>query len=162
MAGYRFSEGAGITTADASGSANTGTLVNGPAWTNGQYGGALAFGGTDYVDLGNPASLQLTGSMTLTAWIKIGANPADDGAIVAKLGPAGWQLKTSPDTGPRTAAIQISSDGVDSVQRYSSTILAANTWCHVAGVYDAAARTLSIYVNSVVDDGLLAGTVPPS
>ena len=136
--------------------------MNGPAWTAGEYGGALSFSGANYVDLGNPASLQLTGSMTLTAWIKIGANPADDGAIVAKLGPAGWQLKTSPDTGPRTAAIQISSNGSDSIQRYSSTVLAANTWYHVAGVYDAAARTLSIYVNGFFDNGVLAGTVPPS
>jgi glucose/arabinose dehydrogenase len=162
VAGYRFSEGAGITTADVSGNNNSGTLVNGPAWTTGQYGGALTFGGTDYVDLGNPASLQLTGSMTLTAWIKIGANPGDDGAIVAKLGPAGWQLKTSPDTGPRTAAIQISSDGSDSIQRYSNTILSANTWYHVAGIYDAVAGTLSIYINGVFDNGVLAGTVPPS
>jgi hypothetical protein len=84
----------------------------------------------------------------------------DDGAIIGKLGPAGWQLKTSPDTGPRTAAIQISSNGSDAIQRYSSTVLTANTWYHVAGVYDAAGRTLSIYVNGVLDNGVLSGTVP--
>jgi len=30
----------------------------------------------------------------------------------------------------------------------------------VAGVYDAAARTLNIYVNGVLDNGALSGTVP--
>jgi len=100
--------------------------------------------------------------MTLSAWIKISANPGDDGAIVAKLGPTGWQLKTSPDTGVRTAAIQISSDGSDSIQRYSRTVLAANTWYHLAGVYDAASRTLSIYLNGALDDGVLSGSVPAS
>jgi hypothetical protein len=98
--------------------------------------------------------------MTLTAWIRISANPWDDGAIVAKLGAAGWQLKTSPDTGVRTAAIQISSNGVDAIQRYSATVLTIGTWYHVAGVYDAAARALNIYVNGVLDNGVLAGTVP--
>jgi PKD repeat protein len=162
VAGYRFSEGLGITTADLSGNGLAGTLVSGPIWTTGRYGGGVSFNGSSYINLGNPAALQLTGSMTLTAWIKISANPGDDGAVVAKLGGAGWQLKTSPDTGPRTAAIQISSNGSDSIQRYSKTVLAVSTWYHLAGVYDAAARTLSIYVNGVLDNGVLSGTIPAS
>jgi len=160
VAGYRLDEGAGATTADISGNNTTGTLVNTPIWTTGTYGNALGFGGTGYVDLGNPASLTLTSSMTLGAWINISANPFDDGAIIAKLGQAGWQLKTSPDTGVRTAAIQISSNGFDSIQRYGATVLATNTWYHVAGVYDAAARTLDVYVNGVLDNGMLSGAVP--
>jgi hypothetical protein len=39
-------------------------------------------------------------------------------------------------------------------------VLTTNTWYHVAGVYDAAAQTLSIYVNGVLDNGVLSGTVP--
>jgi glucose/arabinose dehydrogenase/PKD repeat protein len=160
VAGYRFNEGSGTTTADSSTNNITGTLVNSPAWTSGKYGTGLSFGGTAYVDLGDPAALRLTGSMTLTAWIKISANPVDDGSIVAKLGPAGWQLKTTPDTGPRTIGIQISSNASDTIQRYGATILATNTWYHVAGVFDAAARTLSVYLNGVLDNGALSGTVP--
>ncbi len=162
VAGYRFNEGAGTTTADLSGNAITGTLRNGPTWTTGQYGGGLNFAGTSYVDLGSPAFLQLTGSMTLTAWIRISTNPGDDGAIVAKLGAAGWQLKTTPDTGQRTLGIQISSSTGSTIQRYGSTVLSAATWYHVAGVYDAAARTLSVYLNGVLDNGALSGTVPAS
>jgi hypothetical protein len=160
VAGYRLDEGVGSTTADISGTNATGTLVSGPSWTTGKYNGALSFNGTSYVDLGNPVPLRLTGSMTLSAWINIGANPADDGSIVAKLGSAGWQLKTSPDTGVRTAAIQISSNGSDSIQRYSAGVLTPGVWYHVAGVYDAAARTLQIYVNGVLDNGVLSGSVP--
>jgi hypothetical protein len=111
------------------------------------------------VDLGNPASLRLTGSMTLTAWVKITSQPVDDGAIVAKLGSVGWQLKTSPDTGVRTAAIEISNGSVP-IQRYSNTVLVPNTWYHLAGVYDAVNRTLSIYVDALLDNGVLLGTVP--
>jgi PKD repeat protein len=160
VAGYRLSEGSGVTTADISGNNSNGTLLNSPGWATGVYGNALSFNGASYVDLGNPSTLRLTGSMTLSAWINIDANPGDDAAIVAKLGTAGWQLKTSPDTGVRTAAIQISSNGSNSIQRYSSTVLALNTWYHIAGVYDAAARTLSVYVNGNLDNGVLSGTVP--
>jgi fibronectin type 3 domain-containing protein len=160
VAGYRLSEGAGSTTADISGNNATGTLVGAPVWTTGRYGSALQFDGMSYVDLGNPVPLRLTGSMTLSAWINIGTNPDDDGAIVAKFGSRGWQLKTSADTGARRAAIQISSNGSDSIQRHSASVLTPGVWYHVAGAYDATARTLQIYVNGVLDNGALSGTVP--
>jgi glucose/arabinose dehydrogenase/PKD repeat protein len=160
VAGYRLDQTTGTTAPDISANNTTGTLVNAPAWTTGKYGNALSFSGNNYVDLGNPTSLRLTGSMTLSAWINISANPFDDGAIVGKLSGAGWQLKTSPDTGVRTAAVQVSSNGSNSIQRYSNTVLATNTWYHVAGVYDATARTLDIYINGVLDNGVLSGTVP--
>ncbi len=162
VAGWRLDEGAGTTTADLTGNGATGTLVGSPTWTSGTRGGALSFGGTQYVDFGNPTQLRLTSSMTLTAWIRIGSNPPDDGAIVAKLGGVGWQLKTSPDTGVRTAAIQIAPTSSGTTQRYSATILQPGTWYHLAGVYDATARTLSVYVNGVLDNGVLSGTVPAS
>jgi hypothetical protein len=39
-------------------------------------------------------------------------------------------------------------------------VLSVGVWYHVAGVYDAAARTLDIYVNGVLDNGVRSGTVP--
>jgi len=156
VAGYRLDEGAGSSAGDVSGNGLSGVLSGGPTWTTGRYGGALSFAGTSYVDLGNPAALHLTGSMTLTAWIRIASNPTDDGAIVSK---GDWLLKTTPDTGVRTAAIQIGT-GTGNVQRYGATVLAPNTWYHVAGVYDAAARTLQVYLNGALDSGTLSGTVP--
>ena len=47
-------------------------------------------------------------------------------------------------------------------QRYSTTVRSLNTWYHVAGVYNAAVRTLDIYVNGVLDNGALQGAVPAS
>jgi len=164
VAGYAFSEGAGASTADASGNGLTGSLVNGPAWVNGKFGKALSFNGSStYVNLGNPPALQMTGSMTLSAWVFETANVADDGQIVAKSdGASGWQLKSSKDTGPRTFGIAITNTAGASVQRYSQTVRALNTWYHVAGVYDATARTLNIYVNGILNNGVLSGTVPSS
>ena len=69
QAGYAFDEGTGTTSADKSGHALVGTLTNGATWTTaGKYGNAVALDGVnDYVNLGNPTALQLTGSMTLSA-----------------------------------------------------------------------------------------------
>jgi hypothetical protein len=162
-AAYGFDEGTGITTSDASGNGNTGH-IHGAGWTaESQYGDALSFSGAgSYVDLGNPASLQSTGSMTWSAWVYITGAPAGDGEIIARSGDAdGWQLKTSLDTGQRSFAVAIS-NGSSLIQRYSNTVPALYTWYYVAGVYDANAQMLDIYVNGVLDDGAINGAVPAS
>ena len=148
---------------DVSGNGITGT-INGATWTTGgKYGNALSFNGSSsYVDLGNPTLLQITGSMTWSAWVKAAANPADDGQIVAKSDDtSGWQLKTSPDTGPHTFGVAVAGAPI-LAQRYSTTVRSLNVWYHVAGVYNAAARTLDIYVNGVLNNGTLSGTIPAS
>jgi hypothetical protein len=164
VAAYGFNEGTGTTVSDASGNGITGA-INGATWTTGgKYGSALSFNGSSsYVDLGNPAALQITGSITWSAWVKAAADPADDGQIVAKSDEtSGWQFKTSPDTGPHTFGVAVSSGANTRAQRYSTAVRSLNAWYHVAGVYDAAARTLDIYVNGVLNDGTLRNTIPAS
>ena len=163
VAAYKFNEGNGTIVNDASGNGITGSIFGATWTTGGRNGNALGFdGSSSYVDLGNPSLLQITGSMTCSAWVKAAANPANDGQIVAKSNDAaGWQLKTSRDTGPQTFGVAISS-GSGRVQRYSTTVRSLNVWYYVTGVYDAAARTLDIYVNGVLDNGVLRGTIPAS
>ena len=101
--------------------------------------------------------------MTWSAWVKATANPADDGNIIAKSDwISGWQFKTSPDTGPHTFGISVAGSANTFAQRYCTTTRLLNVWYHVAGTYDAAARTLNIYVNGALDNGVLRGTVPAS
>jgi len=110
VAAYNFNEGSGTTVIDASGHGITGT-VHGTAWTTGgRYGNALSFNGSSgYVDLGNPALLQITGSTTWSAWVKAAANPANDGQIIAQSNSSfGSQFKTSRDTGPHTFGVSVS------------------------------------------------------
>ena len=163
-AGYAFDEGTGTTAADASGHGIVGTLTNGPGWSAGIYGSALNLDGVnDYVDLGNPTALQLTGSMTVSAWIYSTSFPGDDAAVVSKRGlAAGFQLDTTNDTGPRTIGFKLTNSSGGDMFRYGATTLQTNTWYHIAGVYDAAAQTLHVYLNGQLDDGLLSGTVTAS
>src|SRR5262249_18049918 len=103
IAAYGFDEGSGTTALDESGHRLNGSIV-GATWTAGKYGQGLSFNGaSSYIDLGNPSLLQVKGSMTWSAWVRAIANPLDDGEIIAKSDDvSGWQLKTTPDTGPQT------------------------------------------------------------
>lgn len=45
--------------------------INSPNWVDGRFGGALKFDGDDdYVNCGNGTSLDITGAMTIEAWVK--------------------------------------------------------------------------------------------
>ena len=164
-AAYSFDESSGSTVADASGQGNTGT-ISGATWTaQGRFGNALSFDGVnDYVTLGNPVALQLTGSMTVSAWINSSAFPADDAAIVSKRasGQLGMQLDTTVDQGARAVGFKLTNASGGSMFRYGATTLQLNTWYHVAGVYNASTQTLDIYLNGQLDNGALVGTITSS
>ena len=115
----------------------------------------------DFVELGNPAPLQLTGSMTVSAWVNSAAFPADDAAIVSKRtsSEVGYQLDTTVDRGPRTIGFKLTNSSGGDMFRYGATTLQANTWYHVTGVYNAATSELHVYLNGQLDDGTLLGTV---
>jgi hypothetical protein len=164
QAAYGFNEGSGSTVTDSSTNGITGT-IQGAVWTtSGKYGSALSFNGiSSYVDLGRPAALNKTGSMTWEAWVYATGTPADDAQIIALSDDStGWQLKTTAVTGARTFAIAISADSTTRPQRNGKTAITLNTWYHVAGVYNAAAQSLDIWVNGVLDNGTLINGTPSS
>jgi len=118
-------------------------------------------GVNDFVELGNPAGLQLAGSMTVSAWVNSSAFPGDDAAIVSKRTPGrvGYQLDATVDRGARTVGFKLTSSSGGSMFRYGATTLLANTWYHVTGVYNAASSEMHVYVNGQLDDGALVGVV---
>ena len=164
LVAYSFDEGSGPTAGDSSGNGINVSTAS-ATWTLGKYSNALLFNGnSSYLDLGNPPLLQTSGSMTWSAWVNsAGYSPADGDIVASSTSTVGWQLKTSLDTGAHTFAVAVTpAGGASHTQRYSNTVWALNTWYHVAGVYNASAQTLDIYVNGVLDDGLLSGKVPSS
>ena len=92
------------------------------------------------------------------------ANPPDDGQYHREIGFGELDIwvAVQDHAGYRRADFRNSdfAGWRSNVQRYSATVPALNTWNHVAGVYNASARTLEIYVNGVLDNGVLLGTVP--
>jgi len=79
---WKFEEGSGTSTADASGNGYTGTLTSGPTWTTGKVGtGAINFAGaTNYVLVGTSGAGPFadigTGNFTISAWATNISGPA--------------------------------------------------------------------------------------
>ena len=164
-AAYAFNEGSGTTAADASGHGLIGTLTNGGTWNAGRYGSAVQLDGTnDFVNLGNPIALQITGSMTVSAWVFATAFPFDDAAVVSKRNGTeiGYQLDTTIDAGPRTIGFKLTGASGGAMFRYGATGLQINTWYHIAGVYDAATGTINVYLNGQLDNGSFFGATASS
>ena len=62
-----FNEGSGTTATDLSGNNHNGTLVNGPVWTNGKYGQAVSFDGSnDYVNIADNNDFTLNPNQSYT------------------------------------------------------------------------------------------------
>lgn len=160
IAHWKFDDGAGTTAFDSAGS-NDGTLVNGPIWTGGINDGALDFDGVDdYVDCGQDSSLDITGPITVSCWVKT------DQTVIAKL-VAKWDASLS-DGDPKQrayvlglnvyrvgeASFHLSSDGLTYSGFSASSSLVNNAkWHHLTGVYDGS--NISIYVNGILEDSNL-------
>ena len=157
---WTFDESGGRFALDSSGHGLNGEYHNDPKRVAGPTGNAVKFDGTtDYVDFGHPTALRLTGSMTISAWIKSTSYPRDDAAIVSSHNGVGFQLDTTIDRGPRTIGFKLGSPCGLVMARYGKTPLALNTWYYVAGVYDAKAKTMDVYLNGELDNGFLLGPV---
>jgi len=157
-----FDETSGSTAHDLSGNGNTGTAT-GTTIVDGVFGKAREFDGLDdYVDCGNDTSLQLTGDMTLEAWVKI-PHASSDNPIISKdggTGDRGWYAVKLSSTDPHAnrirTAVAINST---SIAYFDTTdTLPDDIFTHLAVVYDGS--TLKVYFNGVLKSGTQTGTVP--
>src|SRR5436190_3046563 len=75
---WKFDEGNGISTADASGSANHGTLMGGTTWVQGFDGQGLAFDGAkNYVVCGAAGLVAANQPQSITLWFNVSAVPSN-------------------------------------------------------------------------------------
>ncbi len=157
VASYSFNENSGSTVADSSGNGNNGSLAN-TAWdANGKFGSALSFNGSNsMVTVADSNSLDLTGGMTLEAWVKpttltswrtiiLKEKPSLAYALYANTGPnnkpSAEMYGTSALTGPAQ--------------------LPVNVWSHVSATYDG--TTLNLYINgTLVSSKATTITIPVS
>lgn len=163
LVGYwNMNEGVGITAYDSSDSGNNGTLTNGPKWTRGKISGGLQFDGTDdYVSIVDSASLDLTGSITIGAFVNVSS--------LASLNPIITKRRTSGGSEPADDDINyfltISTDGkvsftyrdsVDAPHSYSTndSLISTDSYYFVMFSYTfGTASSAKMYVNGTLKPG---------
>jgi len=164
MGRWEFDEGSGTTAADSSGNGNTGN-VNGASWVDGKYGKALSFDGVnDYVEVKDSNSLDITGNITIAAWVYPLNVTGETGYILNKgPGNAGIWLQVSYGGYVKFAARNSADTGWVYLTD-DTTPLSTNNWHHVAAIYDRS--YIRIYVNGrevknkAISDQLLTYTQP--
>ena len=66
---------------DISGNGNNGTISGATFTSSGKYNKALVFDGDDYIDAGTGNSLDITGDITISAWVKADAGGPTLGGV---------------------------------------------------------------------------------
>lgn len=144
---------------DASGNENHGTvegLVEPAADRFDNPSGAMSFagGGGDRIDVGDAPEFNITGAMTITAWVYLDSNSpvhTDRNArILAKMSGGGhrsWSTGIEAEVGDvlLPSTIQVSPDGADVIGLHEPP-LPVDRWVHFAGVYTPG-TSLAVYLD---------------
>ncbi len=149
---WKLNETSGDTAYPSAGSVSLGRWEAGDStWvTSGAFSGprnALDFDGSnDYVACGNGSSLNITGAMTLEAWVNADSWDANvwEGGLVCKEGTnAGYMLRAG-EGGKLNFALGIAGS-FHELTADAADAMSTGRWYHVAATYDG--TTQRIYVN---------------
>lgn len=134
------------------------TLHGNPAYTPGAIGSAIRLDGVaDYATAPVPASTGV--SFTVAGWVNLARKTGDWSVLLSQNGATASMVTLGyPGSGIDKWALTLRT--ADNPSAATTTVLStepaqAGTWTHLAGVYDAAASQIRLYVN-----GDLAGTQP--
>ncbi|WP_406635841.1 LamG domain-containing protein [Amycolatopsis sp. WGS_07] len=132
------------------------TLHGAPSYVQGSIGSALKLNGSsDYATA--PVSASTAAGFTFAGWVNLATKTSNWETLLSQNGSAATMVRLGyTGTGSDKWAIELRPS--DSASAAPTTILsperaASGTWTHLAGVYDAAAKKVRLYVN-----GDLAGT----
>jgi hypothetical protein len=149
LVGYwNMAEGSGMMLHDSTGNGNNATMVNLPIWTTGIYGNAVNFNGSNYAKVNNSPSINISGALTVSVWIKAN-NINKYGQLIDKEGSdvysGVYSIRIDQNN---TLTVRLSQGGsilsVTTGQQINST----NTWYNLVFTYDGVSH-LAIYVNGV-------------
>lgn len=113
---------------------------------NGKFNQGAGFNGSSSrIALGNPASLQITNNITVSAWVKLTNN--NEMYVLDKTnvgGTGGYRL--AQKSGKVAFLVY---DGTTYTELLGNTTLPTGQWIHIAGTYDNA--NVKVYLNGVSD-----------
>jgi hypothetical protein len=151
LVGYwSFDNIEGTLVPDLSGTGNDGTLNGAPLVIDGPFGKGLELDGTNYVDVGNAPSLNITEKLTLACWVKTtdagdptGGEMGGQNHYISKHN--SYQVKHRTNL----LIFAIWDSGAPYATRISIDRSFNNEWHHVVGTYDG--KVLRTYVDGKIE-----------
>jgi hypothetical protein len=135
VAQWNFDEGQGAVAHDSAGNKNDGE-IHGAQWVKLPKGSALIFDGNSYVDCGKGSSLDITGPVSLEAWINPAGTTSGEAGVMGK-SYGSYLLTYYSDN----ACWWYIAGGTN----HCKARVDAGGWHHVVGTFDG--KSLAIYVD---------------
>jgi hypothetical protein len=158
---YKFDEGTGTTTADATGHTVSATLVGSPTWAQGIGNTAVSLNGTSQnVDTGSQR-LTTSQSFTVSAWVNVNALGASqtfvsqDGVNISP-----FFLNVSPTGYMDLTVCPADVNNSTSYTAWSLQPVLPGQWYHLVGVYNSATSQISLYVNGILQNTTTVSGTP--
>lgn len=147
-----FDEGSGDTATDWSPAGAT-ALIDGAEWTEGQFGGALAFTGEEFVEVPWDAAYDVADGVSLGAWVTANVPFDPEWRSVINGGRSTYGPYLLQTGASANAELGMHSGG-QGAWTWLRTVqsLEADVFHHVVGVYDVD-NGLHIYFDGIPDDG---------
>jgi len=150
---WRFDEGLfGVVTDESGNDCNL--RVFNPHWGSGRVGGAMEFNGRNaYGEVAKSGPLNLTGTVTVCAWIKLNSVGLDQkiaGIMDNRAGGGGYKLSVYADN-KLDFEIRPAVGLVFNRNVTGGTVLSPGVWYHVMGVYNDAENFMATYINGALE-----------
>ncbi len=161
-------------TKDSSGKGNDGMIIGNPTWIDGVQGKALEFhglgasgGGGDYIMCSSGASLDITGPIALSLWIKPGAddpegkatNTAPMAKALSTASPS-WSYQVRYGWGSPKPYMAFTFNTSPRAWVYVGQKLTKGEWSHIACSHDG--TTLKCYLDGIERDSTPMGKITSS
>lgn len=159
---YHMNESSGNIT-DSTANGNTGTNTNTATFGAAQIGNGSTYAAasSQYFTMGTPASLNITGSLSMTAWLKDNAASGANSTVISNYNSTGskvqYQYKTYNNAGTITTYYNINNT---SQQTITGQTISVNTWTHIGSVYNGS--NVIMYKNGAANSPTTTTQTPPS
>ncbi len=148
LAHYTFDEGVGTTVVDHSGNRHDGTLTGGRWIPDGEFGGALHLGGSDYVTVDNFPNAR--SSLSVSAWVRSTDMPVDGFETLLStelVFEAGWELNLEKLDSGQTIQSAYWDPLIKGYTHFDCPCMPSGRWVHLVSILDGVAHTLSVFVD---------------
>ncbi|MEV4135449.1 ricin-type beta-trefoil lectin domain protein [Dactylosporangium sp. NPDC049742] len=157
---WKLDEGAGTTVATTPAGGPAGTLIGGPAWTDGRVVGthavngkdnALRFDGVDDLAAAPGPIADTSQSFSAAAWVRLTGGTGSQRTVLCVEGSmaCGFAVMYLPAPTNRWALTMYDSDTANAATVYATapTPPTFNQWTHLAVSWDKGTKTAKLYVN---------------